>query len=448
MGIQDRSNSKSTQVNRTGRPIYRLPEELLVYVFRIIAQHNPFGIGRLLFVSQYWYIVIRNTPSLWSRIRIAPRISSDILKYTQYTMVALANSVNHLLDVTVDLHLYTYLDERGQKVPRMSLSALDEVQFTTLFQAVVGSDGSSMARWRSFRVRVPGKRFDVLFGPSSVFGQFMRGLRYPTPHLESLFIRLQFSDEYFTNVGGPLQELQHLKILVVDAGGHLGYLKYIPGNIEALCFRLWGSTKVMSPFSNLRHLSILSIPNRSITHEDDPVIVFPLLESLTLEVQDPGRVFNPAKVLTRKINAPLLDTLCLLGENAIWAMAEPTAFRHVGALDLLSHDKKPESILKFIDENLSGYTTLTSLTVCPWHLEDVMKALRSLKDQGRAPVDLDTIYTIISDNEGLLLDHSSVESVIILGRLASEYLYRSHLLSGDSGSDTDPFPPRMLDYPF
>jgi len=431
MDVQDGSNGKSIQVGGPEKPIHRLPEELLVYVFKIIIEYNLLGIGRLLFVSQYWYSVIQNTPSLWSRIRIAPRISNDVIKYTQYAMVALVNSVDSLLDITIDLRLYTnYLDERGDKVLREFLSEPDEVGFGKIFQILVGNDGSSMARWRSLRVRIPELPFDLYFKPGSVIGRFIGGLRYPTPHLQSLSIHLNSADEHFPKVGGPLQDLRRLKRFTMDAGGHLGYFNYDPKNIEVLCFRLWGSTKVMAPFLNLRHLSVSSMPNHGITHEYDPVIVLPLLESLTFGVWGSLQKSSPAKALSRKIHAPILDTLRLLHDKAILTMNEVTSFRHVRALDLLSQSTRPDIVLDFIHKNLPDYTALTSLTVCPWHLEGVMNGLRSLRDQGRAPMHFGTTYTIVSDNEGTLLDQSTMNRVVIMGRLSSEYLYRSHSLSG------------------
>ena len=110
-------------------------------------------------------------------------------------------------------------------------------------------------------------------------------------------------------------------------------------------------------------------------------------------------------------------------------MRGQAAFRHIDTLDLLAIRRDSVDTLEFIDNELPGYTALTSLTVCPWHLEDVMKGLHSLKDQGRAPVHLDTVYTIVSDNERIPLDYSTGEKLLLLGRLDSEYLYRSHSLS-------------------
>ena len=104
--------------------------------------------------------------------------------------------------------------------------------------------------------------------------------------------------------------------------------------------------------------------------------------------------------------------------------------RNCGPLDLLSHKEDMGVLLDFVYYSLPGYTALTALTVCPWHLERVMEHLRCLKHQGRAPVDLETVYTIVSDNEGILLDCSTAAKVVIVERLAGEYLYRSYSLSG------------------
>jgi len=426
MDVQDDSIGKFVQVNSSETPIHRLPEELLVYVFQIIVRYSPLSIGRLLFVSRYWYSVIRNMPSLWSRIRIAPRISNDILKCTQYAMVTLANSTDSLLDITIDLHQYTYWDKRRYGLsPNRSLLELDDVHFTRLFRVLLGNDGSNLARWRSFRVRLPYPSSQ--FEPNTAFGRFIEELRHPIPHLESLSLHLNPADEYFPKIRGTLQ---HLRRLTMDAGGHLGYLDYHPKNIEILYFRLWNSTKVISQFTNLQHLSISSAPNYGITHKDDPVIVFPLLQSLTLHVWYSWLGLSSVKELTRKIRAPLLDTLRLLGDDAILAVAEATAFHHVDTLDLLSLKEVPDILLRFIRDSLPSYTALTSLTVTPWHIGYVRNGLRTLKDKGRLPVHLETVYTIVSDNEGIALNYGTANSVLTMGRLASEYLYRSHSLSG------------------
>ena len=255
----------------------------------------------------------------------------------------------------------------------------------------------------------------------------MKGLKYTAPHLESLSVQVDHADVYASLEDGPLDDLRRLKSLTVDAAGHLGSFNYIPANIEILSFRLWDSPDTMSRFLNLRHL-LLVIAFCAHTRRRNPVIVFPFLESLTLDVWEEFEAVK--ELVSRIIQAPLLTTLRLINKGSLWAMKGGIAFPQVDTLDLLSDDEKPDAVLEFIHASLPSYPTLSSLTVCPWHLEGVMNGLRSLKDQGRVPVHLDTVYTIVSDNEGILLDHSTAEKVVIMGRLPSEYLYRSHSLSG------------------
>jgi len=159
------------------------------------------------------------------------------------------------------------------------------MNFARLFQTVVGDDGSNMERWRSFR-------FCVLSSPGSLSGrsahialsQFMRGLEHQAPHLESLSVHVNVIDDYFSPYEGLLQDLRCLKSLTINASGPLGDFGCIPEDIKTLCFRLWGSTEVMSPFSNVRYLSLACVHDDAMSYEDDPEIVFPSLESLTLEV--------------------------------------------------------------------------------------------------------------------------------------------------------------------
>jgi hypothetical protein len=193
--------------------------------------------------------------------------------------------------------------------------------------------------------------------------------------LESPVISVAFSDEYFPRNGGRLEDLQPFKSLVVDAGGHLEYLKCVPEKMQTLSFRLWSSIKVLTPFTSLRTLSIASFPNVGVNHMADLVITFPLLECLTLQVW----VVDPAMELAKKIRAPLLITLRLLDHKARLSVADAATFHHIRALELLSSWFNPVGIVEILAAHLHKYTMLTSLIVCPWHLHDVMQQLSNLR---------------------------------------------------------------------
>jgi hypothetical protein len=412
-----------TPKSSPGASIDLLPEELLVCIFQILVKYDPLAVGRLLFISRYWYHIAQETPALWSRILIVPRNFNDVVKCNRYVTKALTNSANLPLDMTIDLyHLYTYLGSLN--VPP---SDSNNRELSSLFRHVVGHEGANIVRWRSFRLRIQVDTYGY-FGATAALVAFMKGLYYPATHLESLHLHLNSADEHFPPIGGPLQNLRSLKHLTMDAGGHLGYIKCVPERVETLCFRLWNSTKVMSPFINLRELSIASVPNGGITHKDDPLVTFPLLECLTLEVWFSWQGESAAE-LAQKIRAPLLNTLQLLDDEALLSVTYATAFHHIRALDLLSPGPDSSIILNFLEYSLDKYTSLASLTVCPWHGENVMTRLRSLKDRGQAPVDLDILYTVISNQDGVVLDQDNAKKTLSMWRLVSDYIYRTHTLS-------------------
>ncbi|KIM26422.1 hypothetical protein M408DRAFT_25389 [Serendipita vermifera MAFF 305830] len=412
----------------------RLPEELLVSVFRILVEPDSSSIGPLLLVSRYWHHVAVATPSMWSRIQSRPHSLEDVAKDIEYIQTAIKNSSNLPLDITIDLQNLEYKpspEDNYLKGPPKLASQLHEDQednaevlLFRLIDAFVGDDCINVTRLRSISVNnVHQKEFSFVISERTTHWLLKR-LDGPTPLLESLSLHVHSVDLYFPRKGGPFQDLKALKHLIVDASGHLGYIKFKPETIQALSFRLWGTTRVLSQFTRLRSLSIVNWVDQDIwadhdiSYDPDPELMFPLLDCLTLRLsRSPIDISNSTFSLPHKIRAPSLTTLRLLDAEAITVVGAANVYHHVHTLDLLSPTL--EGMIDFIKLHLYKYTALVNLAVFPNSLNVVKDEIRAL--QGQAPTGLNSLYTIISDKEGMVVD-GSIE--LPSWRPAKDYIYR------------------------
>lgn len=431
--------SSSTCQDQVTAPVDRLPEELLIDIFKVLVEPDPPAIGSIFLVSRYWHHIIQATPSMWSRIAIRPRSPDEVTKSIQYLHIAVKNSVNLPLDITVDLHYLKHhydttdslhsgsnydISDNSSSAPYETQEGVHEERLIVqLLQAVVGDGGVNVLRWRRFMFTVQ-PDISGLSPGDGVVGEFLVRFNYPAPHLESLSLHLYAADMYFSRIRGPLQDLRSLKHLVMDAGGHLGYIKFTPERVETLCFRLWGPTRVLSSFINLRNLAIVNWANSGVSYAANQELTFPLLECLTLQLAHPSGVGDCTVVLPHKIQAPLLTTLRLLDDEAMDSIGNANAYHHVRTLDLLGPSSN--KVQAFIGSHLYKYTALTTLTVCPWNLSNASDQLRGLKFRGQAPVDLVGLHTVISDKQGVLLDKQNIRSMMPSWRQAEEYIYRQH----------------------
>lgn len=414
----------SAHASRTASSVYRLPEELLVSVFTILIESNPSSIGTLLFVSRYWHSVAATTASIWSKIHSRPRSLEEVKKDTKYIQTAVKNSSNLPLDVTIDLYNLEYKTSPADSYPNQSLAAVEDGQgdgadvlLFGLFKALVGDRRINVARLRSISLNNthPGG-IGVLTDEIAV-KRFLSGLDCPTPLLESLSLHLPYVDHYFTGKES-LQDLKALKHLIVDAGGHLGCINLIPETIQTLAFRLWSTTRVLSRFNRLRVLSIDNWPNAGVTYDADPELIFPLLKCLTWRLRySPYLMSKRTASLPQKIRAPSLTTLRLLDAEAITVVGGADVYHHVHTLDLLSPALK--EIIDFIQLHLYKYTALVNLTVLPGNLDVVKDKIRAL--QGQVPTGLNSLYTIISDKNGVVVDESTE---LPSWRPAEDYIYK------------------------
>jgi hypothetical protein len=108
-------------------------------------------------------------------------------------------------------------------------------------------------------------------------------------------------------------------------------------------------------------------------------------------------------------------------------MADADAFRHVHTLDLLA--AQTTRLERFINLHLPNYTVLTTLTICPWHLETARTSIRGLKFCGEAPSGLNLLHSVFKEKEGLVLNESNFATVLAPWRLPNEFVYRTHALS-------------------
>jgi len=413
--------------NRPRATIDILPEEILLCIFKVLVEPDPLAAGRLLGVSKDWRYLVRMTPSLWSQIQVVPRKPSDITSYIQYIETAYAYSANLPLHITISLPPSAYVRPDGSREPsswlnsaRVALEPLPP-DIERLKQAIIGHDGANALRWRSLRLRMKQS-----LGTDRIMRAFMAEFKYPTPNLESLSLHLWGVDPYFRPNKGPLPDLGSLRCLTVDAGGHLGYIKFAPAMIHTLCFRLWRSTNVLFPFINLRNLSIVSWLNTNSSYDDDPVITFPFLDCLTLQWSTHESKESTA-ALPYKIRAPSLTTLRLLDGLSMAIVAEAGEFLHIRALDLLVPSS--DMVASFLDLHLHKYSALVTLAVCPWHLELAKTGLHARRLVGEAPVGLNVLYSVYADKEGVELEKGNISEVIAPWRLPNDFVYREHGLS-------------------
>lgn len=410
--------SAHTRPSRFVSPADRLPEELLVSIIKILIEPRPSSIGPLLFISRYWHHVAVTTPSLWSKIHSGPRSLEGVRKDTKYVQTAVKNSASLPLDIAIDLQ---NLDCWSENDINTTVSHKDrehdrEILLYGLIKAFVGDNRINAARLRSISLNnMYQKGFSFISGEYAT-SKLLKELDCPTPLLESLSLRLTSVDPYFKSIAS-LQDLRALKHLIVDAGGRLGYIKFIPKMIQTLFFRLWGTTKVLSQFTGLRNLSIANWANAGLSYDADPELTFPLLECLTWRLWHPSGMKPSAALLPHKIKAPSLTTLRLLDADAIVVVGDADTYHHVHTLDLLS--SAPEEIIGFVKQNLYKYTALVNLTVFPRDLDVVRDEIRALQDQ--APTGLNSLYTILSDKEGTVVD-ASIK--LPSWRPAKDYIYR------------------------
>ncbi|KIM26419.1 hypothetical protein M408DRAFT_330596 [Serendipita vermifera MAFF 305830] len=427
-------------------PADRLPEELLVAIFKVLIEPSPTLIGPLLLVSRFWHHVAVTTPSMWSRIHSQPHSPDEVRRDTEYVRAAVKNSCNLPLDVTIDLQSLEYKPPPAKSSSKKLLtptadedpengvtSVIDGKQendteqlLSELFGALVGEDGENAVRLKSIRLNNVRRGYGLI-GSENAVDRFLKGLEGPTPLLESLSLHLYAIEYHFPRTGGPLQDLDSLKHLTLDAGGYLEFIKFKPETIQTLSFRLWGTTRVLSRFTGLRTLSIANWANRGVSYEADPELTFPLLECLTLRLCHPSGMIRCAGLLPHKVRAPSLTTLRLLDAEAISIVGNADAYHHVHTLDLLSSDL--QAIRGFMKLHLYKYAALVNLTVFPRHLDFVKDEIRALKFQGQSPPKLNFLYTVVSDREGVIVDQQGAIVEVPSWRSANEYIYRQHSLS-------------------
>lgn len=407
----------SAHVSRVAAPADRLPEEVLVFIFKILIEPRSTSIGPLLLVSHYWHYVAVTTPSIWSRIHSRPHSLEEVRKDTTYFQIAVKNSAGLPLDVTIDLQNLDYWGKKGIPTAVSHEDQRDDadVVLSGLIKAFVGDNRTNIARLRSISLNDAYQNELSFMSSERAIGRLLKELDCPAPLLESLSLHLYSIEPYFFR-RRSLHDLKALKHFTFDAGGHLNYIRFIPETIQTLSFRLLGTTQVLSQFIGLRTLSIANWTSLGLSDEADPEVIFPLLECLTLRLCHPSGMRFRTALLPHKIRAPSLNTLRLLDAEAITAVGIAEAYHHVHTLDLLS--PQSQVIIGFIKRHLYKYAALVNLTVFPGNLNVV-------KDEGLALTGLNFVYTIISDKEGMAVD-ASIE--LPLWKPASDYIYKKHAI--------------------
>ncbi|KAG9037829.1 hypothetical protein FS837_001369 [Tulasnella sp. UAMH 9824] len=250
------------------RPIHSLPPEVLL---QIIYLHMLFYQGdwgeeyydRLISISgvcSHWYSVIRYSPPLWTQIHL-----SDSLKIVE---TALQRSSSHALDIILHPSFYS------QEVP-------------VYFQHFLGAVRPHSDRWRSMEVWVPRAWMESL----------LTALGEPAPKSE----RLSLADRDTTyctrkvNLFGGVAP--RLASLTLD-GVSIQWDNEILQNLTALDL-LWihfpSTDAILRALSNCTQLQALSISHcatMQMATPSSPVIQFPQLSSLHVELGSQAETNN------------------------------------------------------------------------------------------------------------------------------------------------------------
>ena len=390
--------------------INRLPEEILVYIFKhFVDLHECPVIGILLFVCRYWCDVVENTPLLWSRIAIYPKqgeCNYEVL--VKYIDKALEKSRNLPVDVWVN---YSQMTTESDP-PSSSIGSP-----SGLLNRLVGEDGNGMVRWRTFSLEVK-RALNLEDGVWESFGP-------KAPILQDLYLHIPRMCPWSC-------ALPSLRRLALDADGdmdegHFGGLELDPTRLDTLYFRLWGDISVLEPFSNLRDLTIDNFiqdeydGNQNEVHMD-------CLECFTIQWL---YGYDLPVEMIQRLQVPSLNTLRLLGSMATMLILDATCFPHVRDLHILV--EKVEAIRKeimhtpFVESKLERYNLLEDLVVAPWHIDATIEALRNLRTKNEGPKSLRSLKSLVRDKKGKdIVDDASFAIVVVPWRSTADFTYDIH----------------------
>lgn len=254
----------------------RVPDELVLEIFRFVTCEDSLALGPLLLVKRRWHRLIVGSPCLWVNIEVhfqAVSYATDIKRATNY--VKLATQLNNVLPIDVNLTLPTQerlIYETGLHTYKESMNALRQFMRT-----IAGTFGANVRRLRSFRLDYnPNKSNDLML--HELF-------HYSTPRLEELQIRIPdtigcLSRQIFRHSSPKLSRIS------VDAQYCIDNLLWNNAALDSLhlIFSSFRSDPlpIRSLLSNLRYLCLDFYEHALGPTTQTPEVLLPSLQDLTI----------------------------------------------------------------------------------------------------------------------------------------------------------------------
>jgi hypothetical protein len=316
----------------------RIPDELLLEIFKQVTCEDSLALGPILLVCSKWYNLTVNSPSLWATVCLSFQSAlsaAEIRRRTRYVKSVMRNSNEAPLDIDLTLpykyhlvetmldklfvaddssddsddersndgersdNLYNWLGEAIDNDPEDLLLYKDVSEGLSRFMgALAGSGGENLLRLRRFKFDYNSIDFDA--------PRWATALHYPTPNLEEINIETSYHVEATLLFIHPAPKLS-----VISIGGihPINQLLHQDQPVSFLRLELGaGTTFDHFPnnqlLGNLKHLCITLYPFDADADTTTEGILLPSLETLTLW----GRTHG-----SHCIKAPRLETLRLFG---------------------------------------------------------------------------------------------------------------------------------------
>lgn len=371
--------------------IQNCPEEILVMIFGIYAEHKPQSITHLLGICRRWYIAAINAPMLWNRIDVVLPNTWDM----QGASLKINAMINLYLQRSASLPLHIRLDSSGMQLQytlflnyiskclhdsafsinidaaKQHVESLDiraspcegmvcspNHRYDTI-SSLIGHHGVHLRRWESFEL--------ILCPVPGMDREIWQRLCHQAPNLVKLVVRGIYSDPWdpYSDVWGQVGESQSLVGMVslkeLTLEGNITYLNLF-GDKETSLTSLslsWVDLRTdhhslrLSRFVNLEHLTLV---DKGLFHDDmnSPGIAmtFPRLQSLNISSTGHKAIIWVV---------PILNSLRVSG---ILSSGLPDVHAVHVYLELPALDSNPTTDLcNFFCQAISRYQEMESLTL-------------------------------------------------------------------------------------
>jgi hypothetical protein len=311
----------------------RIPDELMLDIFKKATLHNSLTLGPILRVCRRWYNLVINSPSLWATISLSLRnvpTTAGIRRRIQYAESAIRNSKEAPLDFDLSLPFAFSLvetmvdklvgtddpfydsddsdDERLEDMYKWVEEAINNDQeglplyedinegVSHFMATLAGSTGENLLRLRRFKIDYELNDFD--------HPRWATAFHYPTPNLEAIEVDTNGSED-LTLIPFFKHPAPKLSVVSVDTYYPIDQLLCQNQPLQYLDLEFGGEINFSSfpsrhLLGNLKHLCIKLYPFDPDTRTED--ILLPSLQTLTIW----GRTHG-----SHCIKAPRLETLRL-----------------------------------------------------------------------------------------------------------------------------------------